>query len=401
MIKCVKIALIAGLLALSHVNKCYGWCAVAHYELTKAATGDVEIAKAANLPDYTPSNSIFDLVKLDVGNVPQYFCWAHGVVYKYESDKSWLGINCPKAPWYSWNNKTGHDGRYQGPAMWEFLKNKIDQNKTLMSPYRLNQLKSHIKGFRAHNAADKIVHWDFFKGDGEQAGISNNGRVYQGLVSWSVHHGGKEYLADYLVYMIKHKTEFGITLDLNDVPTNPENAFEKEVNGNTTVYKDLKQVTEYQHGLPIIGKDSSGGWEPRDINNIAIMMNLAQKIYRKNCRNFDDVNDDYTFRVEDIDTGIIGEYKKNIYEDKKWDELFNKEKFPYYGSSLPHLYTDEDDNIQSAPGGEWSTHWEAFDDLIKQAKRYEVTDDSWELKEITKKFTESENAIQVELNKLK
>lgn len=49
--------------------------------------------------------------------------------------------------------------------MWELWKNKIDQSKVHVSVDKKN-IEDMIKGFVVHNAADKLVHWNFFKGAG-------------------------------------------------------------------------------------------------------------------------------------------------------------------------------------------------------------------------------------------
>jgi len=161
------------------------WGPLAHYIITKealGASGEV-VAPYSNLPDAWPSQTGL-LAWLDTGI---YFRWSHGVI-DHGHYNAYLGtVWLPKIPTFP----EPDDGRYPGVVMKELLEYKIDNSRGKWG--NVEKLRLVQKGFRAHNAADKEVHWGFFLGATDAMTTSERQEA------WTVHHGLKETWAEYLI----------------------------------------------------------------------------------------------------------------------------------------------------------------------------------------------------------
>jgi hypothetical protein len=129
----------------------------------------------ANLPDFRDSKTDYLLVGKKIS---QYFCWSHGVQRTWQGGL--LGFTAPYTPEYP------NDGRYPGTVMKELIKHKLDLSN--IDSGLLRDLQNTANGFRAHNAADRKVHFSFFLGMEHGTGKYNR---------WVIHHGLKEYWAEY------------------------------------------------------------------------------------------------------------------------------------------------------------------------------------------------------------
>ena len=148
-----------------------------------------------------------------------------------------LGL-VPLAPTYP------NDGRYPGPDMWYLVRHKLKNLATAQK----EEMEKTAKGFVAHNAADRGVHYEFFLG--AVAGQS----ISEAVEAFQVDHGDKEKWADYWVYI---NLNWGGDID---------SAFD----GN----KKLKLAVGYEEGIPVAS--------PSD--DMAFLMQLSQKLYLKNGR---------------------------------------------------------------------------------------------------------------------
>jgi len=183
------------------------------------------VANYANLPDYVDSSDSYWVVAKRIG---YYFIWSHAVIY--------LGNNgfVPKVPEFP------DDERYPGLVMQQLLKYKLSK-KTIGGD--LKEMQDTVNGFRAHNTADSIVHWGYFRGGTKD--------------EWIVHHGLKECLAEYNILRVYG---YGGDPDLTKM-------FSDDGNLNTSTLS----------GSFI--SDAGPGFEGN-----AKLMHLAQKVYRKNRR---------------------------------------------------------------------------------------------------------------------
>ncbi len=155
----------------------YAWGPIAHYIIAKEAAKiknfPESVADYANLPDYAPSRGwyFFEKFGLLVGH---YFIWSHAVI-----DRGSERFLIPRVPAYP------DDGRYPGLVMQELLKNKLKSKKLKGSVLLDMQLT--VNGFRAHNAADRVVHFEFFHGGSKE--------------NWVEQHDLKEAYAEYLILL--------------------------------------------------------------------------------------------------------------------------------------------------------------------------------------------------------
>ncbi len=162
---------------------CHARGPIAHYIITKEALGTngAEVAPYSNLPDVWPSQT-GPLAWLDTGI---YFRWSHGVIdnghYNVYLGLAWL----PKKPTFP------DDGRYPGEVMKDLIAHKFDNANGKWG--NLDVLRKVQRGFRAHNAADRVVHWEFFLGATDA--MTNSEKQD----AWTVHHGLKETWAEYII----------------------------------------------------------------------------------------------------------------------------------------------------------------------------------------------------------
>ena len=209
----------------------YAWWPIAHYVIAKKVAQKKglpeSVADYANLPDYVDSSEPYWVVARRVG---YYFIWSHGVI---DNGNNYL---VPKKPSYP----EPDDARYPGIVMRELLKYKLKPGK--ISKKELLDMQNTVNGFRIHNAADRVVHWDFFLGGTAE--------------KWVVHHGLKEGLADYNI-LLNYGYGGG---DYNKMFT--KKGYINLKNLNTSV-------------IPKSGPGFKGN---------AKLMHFAQKVYRKNRR---------------------------------------------------------------------------------------------------------------------
>ncbi|MCX7935488.1 MAG: hypothetical protein N3A66_09560, partial [Planctomycetota bacterium] len=158
------------------------WCPIAHYAIAREAALDKgwspqaaeRIARCANLPDYVPSkeqDTMDGLKPLPGLYLNPYFCWSHAVQDTgfFRSDRSVAGglmaVHGPLKPLYP------DDGRYPGAIMRELFVKKLDLRG--VPTERLDSMRYAINGFRSHNAADRVVHFDFFQGAERNIALSD------------------------------------------------------------------------------------------------------------------------------------------------------------------------------------------------------------------------------------
>ncbi len=224
-----------GLFFLS-THKVFAWGPIAHYVITKEALGNegVTMAPYANLPDAWPSQTGL-LGWLDTGI---YFRWSHGVIdhghYNLYIGTAWV----PKKPTYP------DDGRYPGQVMKELLDNKLDNSGGKWGDSAILRLVQ--KGFRAHNAADRIVHWDFFLGAHDA--LTNSEKIE----AWTVHHGLKETWAEYMILEQQY----------------PSNTISFQDNGSIAPPNSCQSL-----GIPNLNGN---------VTYMAKLLRTAQGVYRKN-----------------------------------------------------------------------------------------------------------------------
>lgn len=280
-----KVSTVIALLLLYCFPTLYGWCPIAHYEITKAA-GYPEIAKYAQLPGYTDSWKTVQFTSwdglFDICDISYLFCWSHAV---QDAGAVHSGL-VPLIPFYS------DDGRYPGRNMWTLIDKKL---ANLNSTDKAEMIKT-AKGFIAHNAADRPVHWSYFKGATE-----NDSSLGISAELWSVHHAKKERWADYWIYI---ENNFG---------GDANSAFDKK--GKLILKGDYAS----SNGVPTTS--SSDG--------MAGIMRLSQIVYRKNRRatEKDDSSGSLSVQsVKDIKKSVNDKIVKAL-KGKNFNKTYNKEDF--------------------------------------------------------------------------
>jgi hypothetical protein len=243
-----------------------GWGPIAHYEATKAALGEPvgalpplytesyaqEIAKLAQTPDYVTSYQLVPHWN-DLIDVSPYFCWSHAV-----QDAGDVivpgGPDIPLCPEYA------RDGRYPGPVMWVLLQ-KVGISVLGATDYTI--MEKAVRGFRAHNAADYAVHFDFFpgplSGDPDPQG------------TWYDHKWMEEWADIYIYIQLRFGglEEFAFLRD-GSLSTNT-----RYVNG------EIIPDGEYSSGVPTWGSPT----EP--FGPVARIMRMGQLAHRKNRRSWE------------------------------------------------------------------------------------------------------------------
>lgn len=171
-----------------------GWWGFVHYRVAKEiadTVGGVDPNYSMG-PDTFPSYERYFLI---IHEITPEFLWSHATL---ATDLDVV----PDAPQYP------HDGRYPGRVMYDLLTNKLRPSSiaALQGPaaYEQNPMET-AKGFVVHNAADNIVHWDYFLGGNSPAGCP--GIAYL----WETNHLFKEEWASYIVLMLKDARDGGGT----------------------------------------------------------------------------------------------------------------------------------------------------------------------------------------------
>ena len=222
----------------------HAWGFLAHHEITVAANYR-NVAPYASLPDYVESWQVQGPLHGSIiacFDVTPRYCWSHGVQAAGDNLLGFV-ISIPVDP------VRPEDGRWPGKTMWCLAKDKLSGRAE--SETRVMQLVA--KGFRAHNAADSIVHWDYF--------AASEGLALPGAYQWAIGHSVKEVWADYVVYSgTWPPKEYG------RIPFTPEGTLEPH-----SAFSVGGQVWP----------DMQGGALTQVIANT---MHLAQKVYRKNRR---------------------------------------------------------------------------------------------------------------------
>ncbi len=325
----------------------FGWCPIAHYLIAREAAKqkgirdkDYPLEHYANLPDYEPSKEL-SVVKGIGPQVTDYFCWSHGVIDKGLHRTS-LIIVLPKVPEYA------DDGRYPGPVMKSLLTEKLDLRGISFKGDRHWDLMNTVNGFRVHNAADRVVHFDFFRGAEEDYLMDDNLKKE----AWIIHHGLKEVYADYLLLR-----EYGYRSDESNIDPllKPENYLDVKYKltfsdstppgypSHYTVWvdkeEDIQITIENHESSPYVSHiktepvsllntnaDAFILWGDTGVKSLgfkgnAALMNLAQKIFRKNRRNLHESGNTKYINVQTIEK--INEVIKTSDEAKHVLELFS------------------------------------------------------------------------------
>lgn len=221
------------------------WNPVIHY-LT-AEEVKVGLGKYANLPDYHDNKGapifIFAGSLLKLKNTPE-FCWSHGVI----SSNIAPTLITNTRLWLDYQPDNGEPGS----VMAELVKNKICTNRFLTLENR-TAVAGTINGFRAHNAADRVVHFNFFIQDSQE--------------NWVVHHGWKEIYAEYLMLRIN---AFGNNTDLMFTSTGGN------INRGAFATNSLLYPSETLDGIPFLTASDD------ETKMTAKLMCLAQQVYQKN-----------------------------------------------------------------------------------------------------------------------
>lgn len=270
-------AIIALNLLLCHAAS--AWGPIAHYIITKEALGtnNAGVAPYSNLPDAWSSQEGL-LAWLDTGI---YFRWSHGVIdhghYNAYIGTVWL----PKIPTFPQPD----DGRYPGMVMKELIEHKIDNSSGKWGD--LENLRLVQKGFRAHNAADREVHWGFFLGAADDMTTSERKEA------WTVHHGLKETWAEYLILEQQYPT--------NTIAFNSDGS--------------IAQPSSCQSlGMPDLNAS---------VASMAKLLRTAQGVYRKNRtrHRVSDGDEDYSFTpqstskiatlIQNFNTDLLGHFNKS------------------------------------------------------------------------------------------
>lgn len=313
------------------------WLGIAHYEITKAAGSDYYFyAKNSQIADYEPNMYLgkFDWGVFVFGDIPKGFLWTHATQYC-----GYIPVNAilflegrlPIAP-------AGYpdDGRYPGPDMLEFIEKKIKN-----PPEGDEKLicKDAFMGWVAHNAADRVVHYNYFLGyrpdlDGDD--------VVDGAFIWLDHHKKKEQLSEYMIYFYLY---FG---------------------GTPTFSSDGKiiLVAEYasEHGTPCYSYIGE---------TIAKYTILSQKVYRKNRYGRNKDSSDVVTSIEKIKQLHTEEVSKqakaiNDFTEDDFNKLarkmveYNQQYDPshrYYWGGMGSVMERFEAARQNV--SEWITYWEA------------------------------------------
>jgi len=243
---------------LTATTDAFGWGAIAHYLVAKQAGEEKgadyrnstdKVEDYASLPDYVSSREVAWLIPI-VLVTSKEFRWSHAVIDQGTVANVPILVYVPKKPAYA----DPDDGRWPGSVMAGICK-KLDT--TGMSPEKKWELLNTINGFRAHNAADTLVHFEYFDGATEARSPQERGDA------WVIHHGLKEVWADFVLL--------------------------RNASGGTITWNPNGSITP-PTGMSITLKGN------------AMLMQLAQKAQRKN-RNHDRIGGlfgDVEFQVQTV-----------------------------------------------------------------------------------------------------
>jgi len=154
-------------------------------------------------------------------------------------------------------------------------------------------MENTAKGFVAHNAADRNVHFDYF------FGATSDMNLGTAALTWYRHHKQKEKWADYWVYIRMH--------------------FNGDVDAAFDSNGKLNLVAEYSGGVPVAPPSAS----------MSQIMHLAQKVYRKNRRFTEEDKNYYILKVQTTDE-IYEKVNNTIVKKVTADALrsgFTREEF--------------------------------------------------------------------------
>ena len=230
-------------LSLIGVRPASAWSPIVHYLTVREAQKlDPSIPpgleRYANLPDYhDPVNKVFWLRDWNFIENSQEFCWSHGLL---SSNTSWQAVHLDYQP----------DRGEPGLVMMELVKNKIRPDRFSNSTIRV-AVANTINGFRAHNAADNVVHFTFFAQDTVE--------------NWLIHHGFKEIYAEY--FMLEQKAFSGARTNMFTA----SGAINQSAFDTTLMVKE-----DTVDGIPFLTA------APDQTKMTAKLMCLAQQVYRKN-----------------------------------------------------------------------------------------------------------------------
>jgi len=168
--------------SLSIASTASAWWGFGHYRVAieiRSLRSDLGVNPAyAMVPDAFPSENpaTFFTVKAPLGiSVP--FTWAHAV-QRVDGE-----LPPPSVPTYP------NDGRFPGPVMYHIATQKMAFESDPIG--RMSATNTAI-GAVVHNAADNVVHWDYFRGDGGILGPN----------MWLRNHCTKEEWASYVLLML-------------------------------------------------------------------------------------------------------------------------------------------------------------------------------------------------------
>lgn len=250
------------------MSPAYAWGPIAHWIIAEETGCD---PKYANLPDAWPSQWGFI--------ISEKFCWSHAVL-----DKGEYADTVPAKPEYP------RDGRYPEFVMQILAKHKLSAPS--------DDMFKTAEGFACHNAADSVVHWEYFEG-----GTSDN---------WLEDHLYKELWAEYVILTyVRLNFTSGSIFDFN-------------TGGNVKA--------EHQFTLSATGN--------------AKILQLAQKVYIKNGRYTDydgtDVLDKDTLTeintlINDLNTEIATKVGELRFQNTEAEDEAN----PYRFAWLQHMHWQE------------------------------------------------------------
>lgn len=356
------------------VTELFGWCPIAHYLIARAAAHqkgiwnpDHRVEHYANLPDYEESKqmSYIDGVTLAIGQkVTKPFCWSHAVhdngilnvgriyVFLPPAPPIFVKLVAPTKPTYP------DDGRYPGAVMKELLTRKLDLRNIAHNSDKHWILKNTVNGFRAHNAADRQVHFGFFEGATKDRSWADR------KDAWIAHHGLKEVWADYSLLLL-----YGFSdgqLHFND------NGMIDTDSGEFILYKYNGVYSRINH-LGFKGN--------------APLMHMAQLVYRKNRRALKADNECGKYEVQSVD-----EIKKKLNtntspEARHVVELFNQSswaawEYPWRANLIADFtYLDEHGNEVTIDPDQPANNQAEWNQLISYrdytTQRFENADQNW------------------------
>lgn len=268
---------------LASTTDAFGWGAIAHFLVAKQAgegkgtdyrNSTDKVEDYASLPDYVSSREIAWLIPI-VLVTSKEFRWSHAVIDQGTVANVPILTYVPKKPAYA----DPDDGRWPGKIMAGICK-KLDT--TGMTDAKKWELLNTINGFRAHNAADTLVHFEYFDGATEARSPQERGDA------WTIHHGLKEVWADFV--LLRNQYTGGVITWIDDKNIDPPTGMSITLKGN------------------------------------AMLMQLAQKAQRKN-RNHDRIGGlfgNVEFQVQTVDKIAEQITKKN---DDDLVGFFNKTRW--------------------------------------------------------------------------